>query len=212
MTCVTDVRPELRAFFELATTAYIGIPFVAETTGGIEPIREIRDQDLEVGILSPTRPRHAVLMSLDGDPVRLSEIAGAAIRSNPWLNIKLKEWFDRDFDPERKTGPVLAERIQECMEEIASLNRDALGMSDTCAGVPAFQPGTMLDFVHWVIDYIVTPMFVLVSLRDVHPFPDSTLSSEGLYHARENDLRNAREVYFAKQASTRRMDDGPLIM
>ena len=98
------------------------------------------------------------------------------------------------------------------MDEIEALNREALGMSDTSAGVPTFKPGTMLDFVHWVIENVVTPMFVLVSLRDVHPFPDSTLSAEGLYHARENDLRNAREVFTAKQSAARRRQDGGHIM
>lgn len=211
MTTTINVQPVLRAFFDQATSAYLGIPFIAETTGGIEPVRELRDKDLANGILSPTRPRHAVLMSLDDDPARLCQIAGAAVRSNQWLNIKLKEWFDRDFEPDRKTGPILAERVQECMDEIEALNRDALGMSDTSVGVPAFKPGTMLDFVHWVIENVVTPMFVLVALRDVHPFPHSTLSAEGLYHARENDLRTAREVFTASQAVSRRLD-GPHIM
>lgn len=211
MTTVIEVQPELRVFFDQAATAYLGIPFVAETAGGIEPIREILDEDLEAGILSPTRPRHAVLMALDDDPVRLSQIAGAAIRSNPWLNIKLKEWFDRDFDPDRNTGPILTERVGECMEEIASLNRDALGMSDTNAGIPAFQSGTMLDFVHWVINFVVTPMFVLAALRDIHPFPDSELSAEGLYHSRENHIRTAREVLNARKQSSRRRHGGQIM-
>ena len=205
--------PRLRAFFDQAETTFLNYPYVVESTGGIDPVAEITEERLNAGSLASTTPRHVIQICIGEEPARAIEVAGWGINSIEILKIRLGEWFAHEPNPDEKTGPVLRERVASCMDEIRAINQEALSTTDTISGLPRWQDGSLLEFAHWAISFVVTPIFVIEVMKALRPIEDSHVTAEGLYHARAGELRAAYEAHYAKEAAkVSRRNSGGYIM
>ena len=194
-----ELDPRLRAFFDQAEATFLNYPYVVETTGGIEPVKEITEERLNDGALTSTTPRHVIQICLGEDPSRILEVAGWGVNSIEILKIRISEWFTHSPEPDERTGPNLRERVLSCMGEIRAINQEALSVNDTITGLPRWQEGSLLEFAHWVISFVVTPIFVVEVMKKLRPVEGSSVTSEGLYHARAGELRAAYEAHYAKE-------------
>lgn len=184
----------LEQFLEEAKAIWLSTPYTQVNQEG-RPIAAYKSATAEVvrnRLVHSSMTSDAVWLAIGDSTEKLFAVAGATVRSQPSTNWQLKEWFDKEAEPTKATGPTLLTRLKAVMEGIYDINRRAYKEVGVDLMVPRWEGGTMAGFADWIVTNMTVPLF-LISLEGPLGIPGSPqLEIDGLFHAREKKLHELR--------------------